>query len=215
MPSSLDLLSSTIIEKYVKMISLLSSILRLHAQSGKSLVRKFIISCLCDPCLIYFSQASSGSALFFHKASLKSDIKTLKNSSKVTQDQNNFITWVKGYNVWWDIQSCPHSIMVVAALSDIHFDFCFDLMLNLFFISMWIALGFRFYYFIMIFTLTMQWFLLYFTFNCSFSFVLQSCSILLLALNYFFFYFLFSPKKAVNFEWQPSATIVMVDLQFI
>ena len=103
MPSSLDLLNSTIIEKYVKMISLLSSILRLHAQSGKSLVRKFIISCLCDPCLIYFSQASSGSALFFHKASLKSDIKTLKNSSKVTQDQNNFITWVKGYNVWWDI----------------------------------------------------------------------------------------------------------------
>ena len=133
MPSSLDLLNSTIIEKYVKMISLLSSILRLHAQSGKSLVRKFIISCLCDPCLIYFSQASSGSALFFHKASLKSDIKTLKNSSKVTQDQNNFITWVKGYNVWWDIQSCPHSIMVVAALSDIHFDFCFDLMLNFIF----------------------------------------------------------------------------------
>ena len=79
MPSSLDLLNSTIIEKYVKMISLLSSILRLHAQSGKSLVRKFIISCLCDPCLIYFSQASSGSALFFHKASLKSDIKILKN----------------------------------------------------------------------------------------------------------------------------------------
>ena len=147
MPSSLYLLNSTIIEKYVKMISLLSSILRLHAQSGKSLVRKFIIPCLCDPCLIYFSQASSGSALFFHKVSLKSDIKILKNSSKVTQ--NNFITWVKGYNVWWDIQSCPHSIMVVAALSDIYFDFCFDLMLNLFFISMWIALGFRFYYFIM------------------------------------------------------------------
>ena len=36
--------------------------------------------------------------------------------------------------------------MVVAALghNDIHFDFWFDLMLNLFFISTWIALGFQF-----------------------------------------------------------------------
>ena len=58
-------------------------------------------------------------------------------------------------------------------------------------------------------------FLLFFIQSNSILFVLQSCSILLLALNYFFFYFLFSPKKTVNFEWQPSATIVMVDLQFI
>ena len=63
----------------------------------------------------------------------------------------------KGYNAWWEIQSRPHSIMVVAVLghSDTHFDFCFDLVLSLFLISTWTALGFQFY-FEMIFTLIMQ-----------------------------------------------------------
>ena len=119
------------------------------------------ISCLHNPCPTYFSKASLKSELFFHKVSLKSDIEILKNSSKITQDQNNFTSWVKGHSAWKDIQSRPHSIVEVAALghSNIHSDFCFDLMFHLFFISPWIALGFQFN-FEMIFTLIMQLLLL-------------------------------------------------------
>ena len=91
---------------------------------------------------------------------------------------------------------CPHSIMVVAALghSDIHFDYCFDLMFHLFSISPWTVLGFQFN-FEMILLRYCNYFgfqiglLLHFTFNRSFSFVLQSRSILLPVLIYFSFIF--------------------------
>ena len=91
---------------------------------------------------------------------------------------------------------CPHSIMVVAALghSDTHFDYCFDSMFHLFFISPWTVLGFQFN-FEMILLRYCNYFgfqiglLLHFTFNRSFSFVLQSRSILLPVLIYFSFIF--------------------------
>ena len=105
---------------------------------------------------------------------------------------------------------CPHSIMVVAALghSDIHFDYCFDLMFHLFFISPWTVLGFQFN-FEMILLRYCNYFgfqiglLLHFTFNRSFSFVLQSRSILLSVLIYFFFYFLLNLWKIVKF-WEAA-----------
>ena len=105
---------------------------------------------------------------------------------------------------------CPRSIMVVAALghSDIHFDYCFDLMFHLFFISPWTVLGFQFN-FEMILLRYCNYFgfqiglLLHFTFNRSFSFVLQSRSILLPVLIYVFFYFLLNLWKIVKF-WEAA-----------
>ena len=105
---------------------------------------------------------------------------------------------------------CPHSIMVVAALghSDIHFDYCFDLMFHLFSISPWTVLGFQFN-FEMILLRYCNYFgfqiglLLHFTFNRSFSFVLQSRSILLPVLIYVFFYFLLNLWKIVKF-WKAA-----------
>ena len=100
--------------------------------------------------------------------------------------------------------------MVVAALghSDTHFDYCFDLMFHLFFISPWTVLGFQFN-FEMILLRYCNYFgfqiglLLHFTFNRSFSFVLQSRSILLSVLIYFFFYFLLNLWKIVKF-WEAA-----------
>ena len=98
---------------------------------------------------------------------------------------------------------CPHSIMVVAALghSDTHFDYCFDLMFLLFFISPWTVLGFQFN-FEMIFTSILQ--LLRLSNWIATSFYFQSFFFLCFAVTFHFtfsfdlFFLLFFIKSLKN-----------------